>query len=55
MLAHDGAAGARHAEVYYRLALPGGLWVLPGLQVSDRVADSAGPEWTAGVRFVVAM
>jgi hypothetical protein len=55
MLAHDGAARARHAEVYYRLALPGGLWVLPGLQVSDRPADGAGPEWTAGVRFVVAM
>ena len=55
MVAHEGAAYARHAEVYYRLVLPGGLWVLPGLQFSDRLADDAGSEWTAGVRFVVAM
>ena len=55
MVDHEGAARARHAELYYRLVLPGGLWVLPGLQVSDHLADGAGPEWTAGVRFVVAM
>lgn len=52
-VAHGGAERARHAELYYRLALPGGLWLVPGLQFSDRAGASA--DWSAGLRFMLAI
>jgi len=52
-MTHGGTESARHAELYYRLALPGGLWLLPGVQFTDTAA--AGMDWSASLRFVLAI
>ena len=49
--AHEEAAVERHAEMYYRISLPGGLTILPGLQLSNRRADGSGPDLAVGFRF----
>jgi hypothetical protein len=49
--AHEEAARERHAEMYYRYSLPGGLTILPGLQLSDRRGDGRGPDLAVGFRF----
>ena len=49
--AHEEAARERHAEMYYRYSLPGGLTILPGLQLSDRRGDGSGLDLAVGIRF----
>jgi hypothetical protein len=51
ILAHEEAASERHAEIYYRYSLPGGLTILPGLQLSDRRRDGSGLDLAVGFRF----
>jgi hypothetical protein len=48
---HEEAARERHAEMYYRYSLPGGLTILPGFQLSDRRDDGSGPDLAVGFRF----
>lgn len=51
--AHEGAARERHVEMYYRYSLPGGLTILPGLQLSDHRGDGSGPDLAVGIRFSI--
>lgn len=55
MLAHEKAASERHAEIYYRYGLPGGLTILPGLTLSDRRNDGSGLDLIVGLRFGIGM
>jgi len=52
---HGGAAHARHTEMYFRYSLPGGLTILPGLQLSDRLIDGSGPDLAVGFRFGIGL
>jgi hypothetical protein len=51
VVAHKEAAREWHAEMYYRYSLPGGLTILPGLQLTDRQDDGSGPDLAVGFRF----